>query len=77
MFDNYQKTHSEQLSLVDSTESVVKYVMDMLTFFGVQLYYDPSKDVQEDGKDDMFYYCRVSLLVLLHSCVYLNEYFRI
>ena len=64
MFDNHMKNYPESLKKVNSTEDAVKFVLNMLEEFNIQLFFDPEKkepSLQEgDQEDDLFRYCQVS-----------------
>ena len=63
MFDNYVDAHPEKLDSVSNTTEVVKFVLDMLDSFNIELFFDPSKPELEkkSGEDDLFVYCQVSI----------------
>ena len=63
MFDNYVNAHPGKLDSVSNIKDVVKYVLDMLESFGIELFFDPSKteSARNDGEDDLFVYCQVSI----------------
>ena len=63
MFDKYQDQHPEKLESVKNTKEAMKFVLDMLDEFDIQLYYDPSRvePGQQEGEDDLFQYCQVSI----------------
>ena len=76
MFDNFVEKFPERLEQVSSTEDTVKFVLDMLEEFNIQLYLDPiEKDLgDKTGEDDLFVYCQVSDLCVLQgwlSVIYL------
>ena len=62
MFDNYVDEHPEKIDSVSNITDVVKFVLDMLDSFGIELFFDPNKPVPEEkgGEDDLFVYCQVS-----------------
>ena len=62
MFDYYIENFPDRLKEVNSTEKVVKFVLDMLKEFDIQLYFDPDRQEpdQQKGEDDLFRYCQVS-----------------
>ena len=62
MFDNYLEQHPDKLESVNNTPDVVRFILNMLEFFGIELFFDPSKAEPErkDGEDDLFVYCQVS-----------------
>ena len=62
MFDNYLEQHPDKLESVNNTPDVVRFILTMLEFFGIELFFDPSKAEPErkDGEDDLFVYCQVS-----------------
>ena len=60
MFDNYNALYPKKLDAVENAEDVVKYVLDMLAEYQIQLYYDPLQEyVEKPGEDDLFKYCQV------------------
>ena len=61
MFDNYLEKYPERLEIVDNTEDAVKFVLDLLDEFDIQLFFDPSRKEPEKkkGEDDLFIYCQV------------------
>ena len=61
MFDNYLEKYPERLERVDNTEDAVKFVLDLLDEFDIQLFFDPSRKEPEKkkGEDDLFIYCQV------------------
>ena len=76
MFDNFVEKFPERLEQVSSTEDTVKFVLDMLEEFNIQLYFDPIEKELGDqtGEDDLFVYCQVSDLCVLQglfSSIYL------
>ena len=72
MFDNYVSKNPTLLNQVNSTESAVDFVLDMLSAFNIELYYDPTKPVPEKqaGEDDMFDYCKEMVERYLLSLVF-------
>ena len=60
MFDNYMDLHPYNLAAVETEEDAVNFVLSMLKEFGIQLYYDPSKNNLNQEEDDLFKYCKVS-----------------
>ena len=72
MFDNFMEGNAGLLESVKDTESAVNFVIAMLDEFGVQLFYDPSKEASEkvDGEDDMFVYCKDMVERFLLSLVF-------
>ena len=60
MFDNYQLVNKDKLEAVNSYDSAVSYILDLLDAFNIQLFFDPNKPLPEKkkGEDDLFYYCR-------------------
>ena len=62
MFDNHLKNHPNSLKKVNSTEDAVKFLLNMLEDFNIQLYFDPDRQEpdQQKGEDDLFRYCQVS-----------------
>ena len=73
MFDNHLKNHPDSLKKVNSTEDAVKFVLNMLEDFNIQLYFDPDKKepAQQKGEqeDDLFRYCQVSGLSNIENCL--------
>ena len=61
LYDNYHEKHPERLKSVDSTGDAVKFVLDMLEYFDIDLFYDPGRKESEkkEGEDDLFQYCQV------------------
>ena len=60
LFDNFSEEQPEQLHCIKSMEDLVKFVLDMLSSYAIQLYYDPTiqeADRSED-EDDLFQYCQ-------------------
>ena len=60
MFDNYVSKNPTLLDQVTTTAGAIDFVLNMLSDFNIELYYDPSKPVKarEEGEDDMFDYCK-------------------
>ena len=60
MFDNFHEEHPGELHNVQSLEDTIKYVLDMLDCYGIQLYYDPNKTEPEKSveEDHLFLYCQ-------------------
>ena len=61
MFDNYTAEHPSKLSCVNSLQDVVDFIQEMLDFYAVQLFYDPTFEAPySEDDDDLFVYCQVS-----------------
>ena len=60
MYDNFTAMNPKVLQDIHSLEDVNKFILEMLDYFGVQLYYDPNRESSEDTEDDLFVYCQVS-----------------
>ena len=60
MFDNYVSKNPTLLDQLSSTEEAVDFVLNMLSDFNIELYYDPSRPAtsRQEGEDDMFDYCK-------------------
>ena len=60
MFDNHMEKNKGKLLEVNSFDSSISFVLDMLEDFNIMLFYDPNKPLPEKqkGEDDMFIYCR-------------------
>ena len=54
MFDNYVDAHPEKLDSVSNTTEVVKFVLDMLDSFNIELFFDPSKPELEKKRGDNY-----------------------
>ena len=64
LFDNYLVKYPEKLDRVDSTDSAVQYIIQMLQEFNIQWYYDPNtEDTSKGDEDDLFRYCKVLFLL--------------
>ena len=62
MFDNFQEVSGDRLQHINCADDVVKYILDMLDYYNIQLFYDPAKEVTaKEGEDDLFIYCQVNL----------------
>ena len=73
MFDNYIGKYSKSLDEVTSTDTAIKFVLNMLEEFDIQLYYDPTKPTTQEktkGEDDMFSYCKDMVERFLLSLVF-------
>ena len=73
MFDNYIGKNSKSLDEVTSTNTAIRFVLNMLQEFDIQLYYDPNKPTTHEktkGEDDMFSYCKDMVERLLLSLVF-------
>ena len=64
LFDNFTEEHPERLAAVHSLDDTVKFVMDMLDSFAIQLFYDPGRKEPDmnEGEDDLYRYCQVCLI---------------
>ena len=60
--DSSFERHDQFMAAVQASY-LVKFVLDMLDEFDIQLYYDPSRvePGQQEGEDDLFQYCQVSI----------------
>ena len=64
MFDNFNSMYPDKLLAVEKAEDVIRYMLDMLEEFQVQLYYEPDKQmIERDGEDDLFKYCQVIFII--------------
>ena len=61
MFDNFLDSNNQRLSQVKYTDDVVNFILEMLEYFNVKLFYDPSNDgeVPGENEDDLYVYCQV------------------
>ena len=64
MFDNYPGANEEIIGQIKSTDEVVTFILEMLNYFGVNLYYDPSNEKErQDDEDDLYVYCQVRIFI--------------
>ena len=69
MFDNYNELFPERLRAVETCDDAIRYGLEMLEHYEIQLYYDPSKSSSTNAAvDDLYTYCQVMFLFNL-DCI--------
>ena len=62
LFDNFHGDNPEKIAQVSCLDDVIVYILEMLESYNIQLFYEPGfKRPSNDGEDDLFVYCQVSI----------------
>ena len=62
MYGNFIRIYPTKLDDINSLNDVVRFILDMLSYFKKKLYFDPESEAEEDI-DDLYAYCQVSVVI--------------